>query len=116
MNPQQILTNAQDALTARRVFGDPIQTAGATILPVAVVGGGGAGGGKGTEEGGAGFGLRAKPAGVFVIRNGDAAWRPALDLNRVILGGQLVAVSALLTLRPILMRWFARRSGQVPAM
>jgi uncharacterized spore protein YtfJ len=115
MDTQHILVNAQDAMTARRVFGDPIQTDGATILPVAVVGGGGGGGNKGTEKAGVGFGLRAKPAGVYVIKNGDAAWRPALDLNRVILGGQLVAITALLSLRPLLRRWFANRA-ELPAM
>ena len=32
------------------------------------------------------------------------AWRPALDVNRVILGGQVVAVVALLTFRSVLRR------------
>jgi hypothetical protein len=41
---------------------------------------------------------------MYVIRNGDAEWRPALDLNRVIIGGQLVAIVALLVLRSILRR------------
>jgi hypothetical protein len=85
-----------------------------TILPVAMVAGGG-GGGNRAEQAGAGFGVRARPAGVFVVRNGDAAWRPALDVNRVVLGGQLVAVIALLTRRPVLMRWLAHRSAAVPA-
>jgi len=62
------------------------------------------------------LGVRAKPAGVFVIKDGDAAWRPALDVNRVILGGQLVAITAILTLRPILLRWLASRRHDVPAM
>jgi hypothetical protein len=41
---------------------------------------------------------------MFVIRDGNAAWRPALDLNRVILGGQIVAIVALLVVRSIFRR------------
>jgi hypothetical protein len=36
-----------------------------------------------------------------MIREGELSWRPAVDVNRVILGGQVVAVVALLTLRAI---------------
>ncbi len=116
MDPHQVLVNAQDALTARRVFGDPIQADGATIIPVAKLGGGGGGGDRGGEAG-AGFGLTAKPAGVFVVSHGHVAWRPALDVNRVILGGQLVAITALLTLGPSLARWLtARRAHGASAL
>lgn len=38
-----------------------------------------------------GFATRVKPLGVFVIGENGTHWRPALDLNRVILGGQIVA-------------------------
>ena len=105
MDPRLILTGAQDALTARRVFGDPIQADGVTLIPAAVVSGGGGGGARGTAEGGVGFGLKARPAGLFVVRSGDVSWRPAVDVNRAILGGQLVAITALLVLRPILLKW-----------
>ena len=109
MDPQLVLTGAQDALTVRRVFGEPIQIDGVTIVPTAVVSGGGGGGGKGTAEGGVGFGLKARPAGVFVVTDGDVKWRPAVDVNRVVLGGQLVAITALLALRPLLIHWLGSR-------
>ena len=83
-----------DGATASRVFGTPITQDGSIVLPVAKVAGG-AGGGTGTG-GKTGVGLSATPLGVFVIRDGKASWQPAVDLNRVILGGQLVAVAALL--------------------
>jgi len=54
---------------------------------------------------------RRAPSGVYVIRDGDARWRPAVDVNRIVLGGQLVAITALITLRPILMRWLGSRSA-----
>ncbi len=79
MDLQQVLTGAQEPLTIRRAFGDPIQADGITIVPVANVsggGGGGGGGGKASEEGGVDYGLSARPAGVYVVRNGDARWRP----------------------------------------
>jgi len=111
MDPLQVLTNAQEALSVRRVFGDPIQTDGVTIIPVAKVGGGGGGGGKASEQAGVGFGLSARPAGVYVIRNGDARWRPAVDVNRIILGGQLVAITAMVIFGPILRRWLSHHSA-----
>jgi hypothetical protein len=39
--------------------------------------------------------------GAYVMRGDQVDWEPALDLNRVILGGQVVAMVALLVLRSI---------------
>lgn len=104
MDPQQVLTGAQEALSARRVFGEPIQAEGATIVPVAVIAGGGGGGIRGQDEGGVGYGLKARPAGIFVVKNGDAKWRPAVNINLIIAGGQLVALAGLMTLKAYLER------------
>ena len=109
MDPQLVLQSAQDAMTVRRVFGEPIQAEGVTILPVAVVGGGG-GGGRG-QDGGVGYGMGVRPAGVYVIRNGRATWRPAVNVNLIVAGGQLVAIAALFALRPILTRWLQQRTA-----
>lgn len=109
MDPQQVLQSAQDAMTARRVFGEPFEAQGATILPVAVVGGGGGGGARG-QDGGVGYGVSARPAGVYVIRNGRVSWRPAVNVNLIVAGGQLVAIVALLVLRPIVARWLQNRA------
>jgi uncharacterized spore protein YtfJ len=106
---QQVLTGAQDILMTRRVFGDPVRVDDATIIPVAVVRGGG-GGGSRSAEGGVGFGVNARPAGVYVVRSGEATWRPAVDVNRIVLGGQIVGIVALLTLRPLLTLWLNRQS------
>jgi uncharacterized spore protein YtfJ len=91
-----------DGMQPKQVYGEPIERDGVIYLPAAKVRGGGGGGGDTEGNGGAGFGLTAKPAGVYVIRNGDAEWRPAIDMNRIILGGQVVAIVALLVLRSIL--------------
>jgi len=47
------------------------------------------------------MGVWATPAGVYIIHGQTVSWQPALNLNRVILGGQLVAVALLLTVRAI---------------
>jgi uncharacterized spore protein YtfJ len=118
MEPIEILKQAADTLTVRRVFGEPIERDGVLVVPVARVrGAGGAGGGEGrggpgNEEVGRGSGggwtAAARPVGVFVISGGDVRWVPAFDLNRVILGGQVVAVVALLVARSIVRRRRAR--------
>ena len=93
-----------EGMQPKQVFGEPIEREGVIYLPAAKVRGGGGGGGDTDGNGGGGFGLTARPAGMYVIRDGTAEWKPALDLNRVILGGQIVAIVALLVLRSILKR------------
>lgn len=109
MELPEVLGRAADAAQVRRVFGEPIERDGVTIIPTASVrGGAGGGGGRGAKEegegAGGGYGFMAHPAGVFVVRGDQVDWRPALDLGKVILGGQLVAVTFLLVLRSILRR------------
>ena len=58
-----------------------------TLIPAAVLRGGvgGGGGRRAGERGeGGGFGLIARPAGAYVIKDGVVRWRPAFDLNRTI--------------------------------
>ena len=104
MDVQELISGARDALTVKRVFGEPYERNGVTIIPAASFAGGAGGGGDNSpEHGGAGAGLRlmAKPSGVYVVRGDDVSWRPALDLNRVILGAQAVAIALLFTWRSV---------------
>ena len=101
MNTLERLDAARDAITVRRVYGEPYQDEGITIIPAANVMGGGGGGSDMQGNGGSGFGVRARPAGAWVIKDGDARWRPAIDVTRIAITGQLVAIVALLTLRSI---------------
>jgi uncharacterized spore protein YtfJ len=99
MNIQETLSGAQEALNARRVYGEPYERNGSTVIPAASVQGGGGGGGteaEGTSEGGGGFGVNARPVGAYVIREGEVSWQPAFDLNRAILGCQLLGLVALI--------------------
>jgi uncharacterized spore protein YtfJ len=101
MNALDVLSQTRDAMSARRVYGEPYQQEGVTLIPAANVMGGGGGGGDTEGNGGGGFGLTARPAGAWVIKDGEAQWRPALDLNRVIFMGQLIALVGLLVMRSI---------------
>jgi uncharacterized spore protein YtfJ len=102
----QTIEQAKDSMTVKRVYGEPLEKDGVTVIPAArVQGGAGGGGGEGPQgEGrgsGSGFGVNAKPVGAFVIRGDDVVWRPAIDVNRVILGAQIVALVGLLVARSI---------------
>ncbi|MEN0130137.1 MAG: spore germination protein GerW family protein [Brevundimonas sp.] len=116
------LTNAvSDTVSVRRVFGESYEASGSTVIPVARVwaatgmgtgegeGGlptfkaaapdGGVGGGHGNGHGGGGgYGVHVKAVGVYVIDDAGVHWRPAVDVNRVILGGQAVGAIALSSL------------------
>ena len=99
MNALEVLNQTRDAMTARRVYGEPYQQDGVTVIPAANVWGGGGGGG---------FGMVARPAGAWVIKDGEAVWRPAIDVNRIVLMGQLAGIVAFLAVRSILVAWAKR--------
>jgi limonene-1,2-epoxide hydrolase len=40
---------------------------------------------------GTGFGLRVTPIGVYEVRDGAIVWRPTVDVNRLLKGGQVLA-------------------------
>ena len=103
-NVDEILGGARDAITVRRVYGEPIEQEGVTIIPAAAVRGGGGGGGDAEGNGGGGFGVSARPIGAYVIRDGEVRWRPAVDVNRLMLGWQIVSALAVLLLRPLVRR------------
>ena len=111
MDVNELMQQTRDVLTVTRLFGEPVERDGVTVIPVAVVRGGGGGGrgegsgpeGVGTGSGsGGGFGIAARPAGVYVIEGTSVRWRPAVDANRVVLGAQVVMIVALLALRSVL--------------
>lgn len=108
MDVQEVVDRFRDAVSVRRVYGEPLEQDGATLLPAARLSGGGGGGVRAGEQAGeegqagSGFGMGARPAGAFVFRGGKVRWIPALDLNRAILGGQLVMGLAVIALGRLL--------------
>ncbi len=103
MNIDEMVKGTHDVLNVGRVYGDPIERDGTTIIPAAKIRGGGGGGGP-EGSGGGGFGITARPVGAYVIREGQVRWEPALDVNRIVLGAQVTAIFLFLTLRAILKR------------
>lgn len=104
MNVQEVLEKARDQMRVGIVYGDPFEKNGVTIIPAAKVqgGGGGGSGGQGDQQGqGGGFGLNARPVGAYIIKGDTVTWQPAIDMNRVILGGQAVGIVGLLVFRSI---------------
>jgi uncharacterized spore protein YtfJ len=93
----ELMTQAQDAITVKKVFGEPYDKGGVTVITAASVAGGVGGGGGSDEHGqsgqGGGYGVAARPAGVYLIKDGTVAWRPAVDVNRLfaVLGAVVIA-------------------------
>jgi len=79
MRVTDVVSEAKGAMRASEVFGPPYEKNGVTIIPAAKISG------------------------------GDVRWQPALDLNRVILMGEVVAIVALLTARAIVQAVVKRR-------
>ncbi|TLG10902.1 hypothetical protein FEK35_13435 [Nocardia cyriacigeorgica] len=66
-------------LDSTLVYGEPLETAdGATIITVAHRYGR--------------FSSGVRPVGVFTIRNGEAVWVPAVDVNRIALLGECLGL------------------------
>jgi uncharacterized spore protein YtfJ len=109
---KDVMGSWRDTYTVRRVFGDPIEKDGLTIIPVAMVAGGGGGGngpaddGDSAANGGAGFSGMARPTGVFVVRTDSVVWHPALDVTLLGMAGMLLAALVALVLgRALRRRW-----------
>ena len=142
-DPATVVRVASEILSVKRVFGEPFERGGVTIIPVAkIMGGSGGGGGQGegphaprdenddTQDatgasetdsddaqvgaawkipatgsgGGSGLGVYVRPAGVYVVDSQGVHWRPALDANRIILGGQVLAALVVLAVARVLRR------------
>jgi uncharacterized spore protein YtfJ len=85
----RLVDAARDAMSVSRVFGQPVERDGVTVIPAAtVIGGGGGGSGRNPATGergdGGGFGVLARPAGAYVIKDGEVSWQPAVDVNRIV--------------------------------
>jgi uncharacterized spore protein YtfJ len=101
---EDLIAQARDTITVRRVFGDPLEKDGVTLVPAAVVRGcSGVGEGEGGDEQpsgrGGGFGVSARPVGAYRIKDGDVTWIPAADTTRVIVLALTYLFLAVLLLR-----------------
>jgi uncharacterized spore protein YtfJ len=106
---EELISEAQDTLTVKRVYGEPFTSNGVTLIPAAAVRGG-VGGGEGepgeNQPGGSGggFGMSARPVGAYEIKGDEVSWVPAADTTRVIIMSQILGIVALLVIRSIFRR------------
>ena len=91
------IKGTRDSLSVSRAYGEAYVLDGVTVIPVArVSGGAGGGGGEGTDDEksgggfGTGFGLHVNPIGVYEVRDGRVVWKPSVDANRLLRGGQVL--------------------------
>jgi hypothetical protein len=101
MELRELISGVRDAASVKRVYGDPYEKNGLTVIPAATIRGGGGGdalaeGEEGESGRRGGFGMVARPSGAWIVEDGRATWKPAIDVNRVILGGQVVALTAII--------------------
>src|SRR5262245_65772734 len=106
MTVNELATTVTESMTAKRVFAEPYERDGVTIIGAATVGGGGGGGGGHDDDRhqggeGGGFGLSARPAGAYIIKDGNVSWQPAVDVNRLIATIGAIAVAFLLSRIPV---------------
>lgn len=97
MDVWETISKGQDAITVKRVYGEPYERDGLVVIPAAEIRGGGGGGGgedaaKGGSGSGGGFGLGARPVGAYVIGDGEVRWTPAVDATRIALHVLLTAL------------------------
>jgi len=120
MKLDELASSARDTLSARRVFAEPVEKDGVTVIAAATVTGGGGGGGghddKGQEGAGGGFGLNARPAGMYVIRDGNVRWIPAVDVNRLVaIVAMVLSIFLVYRSRTVRARLKAGSPGRQPA-
>jgi len=93
----ELLKGAREAIAVERVYAHPVEREGVTVIPAGAVRGGGGGGGDSEQNGGGGFGLAARPVGAYVIGpDGKVNWKPAIDVQRIIVGWQVVSALGIL--------------------
>jgi hypothetical protein len=97
MEPQELFPQFADTFAAKRVYSEPYTHDGVTIITAAAIRGGGGMGQNDSERAGVGggLGIAARPVGAYVARDGRVVWKPAFDLSRIVLRGQIVLLTAL---------------------
>lgn len=90
-----VLRDLAERLGDHQVFGEPVRQGDTTLVPVASVRVGGGLGGGGAEGAGGGGGVVSRPVGAFSVKaDGTVAWHPAVNVNRIVWGGQLALATA----------------------
>ncbi|GAB3295085.1 hypothetical protein [Parasphingorhabdus pacifica] len=97
----EILTALAGRLGEHQVFGQPVQQGATTLVPVARIR---VGGGRRRRAENEGTGVVSHPVGAWSIReDGTVCWHPAVDINRIVRGGQF-ALAAVLVVAAVAFR------------
>jgi uncharacterized spore protein YtfJ len=104
MDIRETVAKAQEAITVKRVYGEPYERDGVVFIPAAQVRGGGGGGGgtdasNETSGSGGGYGINARPVGAYVIEGGNVRWEPAVDVTAIAARGMVFALGLAFLLR-----------------
>src|SRR5918994_4696688 len=104
MDIAEAIGKAQDAITVKRVYGEPYERDGVVLIPAAEVRGGGGGGGgtdaaKESSGSGGGYGVNARPVGAYVIEGGRVRWEPAVDVTGITVRAMVTALGLAFLLR-----------------
>lgn len=83
-----------ELLDQYQVFGSPVRQGNTTLVPVASVR---AGAGRHASGRRKGRGIVARPVGAFSITDGGVSWQPAVNVNRIVWGGQLALATVLVS-------------------
>ena len=107
MDIQEAIGRAQDAITVKRVYGEPYERDGVALIPAAEVrgGAGGGGGADATNEStgsGGGYAINARPVGAYVIEGGRVRWEPVVDVTAIAVRVMATALGLALLLRRLL--------------
>ncbi len=113
MNTPELLAQLAEQLGKHQVVTEPYEHDGVVVIPVVHVRAGGGLGGRGrqgrqADDANGGMGIVARPVGAWIVKDGDAVWQPAIDVNRIVLGGQAIALAALVTVY-----WLIRRRRDI---
>ena len=98
-----IADQVKELVSETIVFGKPYEKNGLTVIPASRFMGGGGGGQTNApeESAGGGAGFNARPVGAFVIRGDEVTWKAAIDMTRLLLASEIVAIVALLSWRSV---------------
>ena len=101
MNMPEVLDELRSSIEAKRVYADPVHEDGVTVVPAATVRGGGGGGTDDEGQSGGGFGIAGSPTGAWIVKEGQVTWKPAIDVTKVLVLGELTAIVGLFAWRSV---------------
>ncbi len=110
---QEVTEKIQQSANIKAVFGDPVERANITVIPVSktsISGGGGGGFGHYDDEDrpkGGGLGMRVKttPVGYIELTNDSARFVEIAQPSKIIMAGMALGAFTVFSFSRVLLRW-----------